>query len=61
MWGADNPAFVKQLFGWVRSHPRVKMLLYNQGKLANGPFRLSRFPKSRAELRRQLDDPRLGG
>jgi hypothetical protein len=61
MWGADNPAFVKQLFGWVRSHPRVKMLLYNQGKLANGPFRLSQFPKSRAELRLQLNDRRLGG
>ena len=27
----DNPGFVKRLFGWSASPPRVRMLLYNQG------------------------------
>jgi hypothetical protein len=54
MWGGENPAWVKTLFSWVRSHNRVRMMLYNQGALTNGPFRLNRFPASRAEIRRQL-------
>jgi hypothetical protein len=61
MWGADNPGFVKQLFSWIHARPRVKMVLYNQGKLTDGPFRLSRFPKSKAELRKQLRDRRFRG
>jgi hypothetical protein len=59
LWGADNPAFVRQLFGWVRSHGRVRMLMYNQGNRANGPFRLFRYPRGRAELRRQLGTARF--
>jgi hypothetical protein len=27
------------------------MQLYNQGALTNGPFRLNRYPRSRAALR----------
>jgi hypothetical protein len=54
MWGGENPAWVKTLFSWVRSHKRVRMMLYNQGGLSNGPFRLNRFPRSRAEIRRQM-------
>lgn len=60
MWGGDNPGFVRQLFSWIHEHPRVKMVLYNQGKQAGGPFRLSRFPQARAELRKQLEHPRFG-
>jgi hypothetical protein len=55
MWGGENPGWVKTLFSWVRSHKRVKMMLYNQGALTNGPFRLNRYPRSRAEIRRQLE------
>src|SRR5581483_11323001 len=48
LWGADDPVFVGRLFGWVRSHPRVRMLVYNQGQNPVGPFRLSRYPSSAA-------------
>ena len=54
LWGRDDPAFVRRLFGWIGSHPRVQMQLYNQGKLTNGPFRLNRYPRSRAALRTAL-------
>ena len=61
--GRDDLAFVKRLFGWIASHPRVQMQLYNQGKLTNGPFRLRRYPRSKDALRtalrrgRNLDAP----
>ena len=54
LWGGDDPAFVQRLFAWIAGHPRVKMQLYNQGALTDGPFRLNRFPRSRAALRRAL-------
>ena len=47
LWGADDPGFVSRLFGWIGSHPRVRMVLYNQGELTDGPFRLKRYPRSR--------------
>ena len=59
MWGRDNPAFVNRLFDWIARHPRVKMAMYNQGKLADGPFRLWRYPRSRAALKRRLDSARF--
>jgi len=54
LWGRDDPAFVRRLFGWIGSHPRVQMQLYNQGGLSDGPFRLNRYPRSRAALRAAL-------
>ena len=54
LWGADDPAFVSRLFGWVGSHPRVRMVLYNQGSHADAPFRLRRYPRSKAALRKAL-------
>jgi hypothetical protein len=59
LWGADNPGFVRSLFSWVRSHTRVRMLLYNQGNRSDGPFRLHRYPRGRAELKHQLDGSRF--
>jgi hypothetical protein len=61
MWGSDNPAFVRQFFSFVNSHPRVKLLLYNQGNLTNGPFRLTRYPNSKAALRAELSKKRFLG
>jgi hypothetical protein len=58
LWGRDDPAFVRRLFRWITTHPRVRMQLYNQGKLTDGPFRLDRYPRSRAALRRALAHPR---
>jgi hypothetical protein len=54
LWGGDDPAFVHRLFGWIGAHPRVRMAMYNQGALTNGPFRLNRFPRSRAALKAAL-------
>ena len=54
LWGADDPGFVDRLFGWVGAHPRARMLVYNQGVSTDGPFRLSRYPRAAAELRRLL-------
>jgi hypothetical protein len=59
MWGADTPAFVKQLFSWVNAHKRVRMMLYNQGANPNGPFRLNSHPRARAEIRKALRNPRF--
>jgi hypothetical protein len=57
LWGGDDPGFVTQLFAWVHSHPRVRMMIYNQGLNPVGPFRLSRYPASAAVLRHLLGTP----
>jgi hypothetical protein len=52
LWGRDEPAFVRNLFGWIRSHRRVRMAIYNQGAAIKPLLRLR--PRSAGELRRQL-------
>jgi hypothetical protein len=59
LWGADDPGFVQRLFSWIGSHPRVRMALYNQGALTNGPFRLNQYPRSKAALRKALSHRRF--
>jgi hypothetical protein len=59
IWGSDNPAFVRKLFRWSRSHRRVRMLLYNQGKESPGLFRLRRYPRARRALTDELRAPRF--
>jgi hypothetical protein len=54
VWGRDDPSFVHRLFAWSRSHRRVRMLMYNQGKLSNGPFRLMHYPRSLRVLTAEL-------
>jgi hypothetical protein len=61
MWGNDSASFVHQLFAFVNSHKRVRMLLYNQGNLPDGPFRLSRYPASRAAIKAELRRKRFLG
>jgi hypothetical protein len=58
MWGADDARFARDLFAWVRRHGRVRMLVYNQGHDPQGPFRLGRFPRASAVIRRELAAPR---
>jgi hypothetical protein len=58
IWGGDNPAFVDQLFAWVNTHPRVRMMLYNQGYSVI-PFGLRADPASTAAIRQQLANPRF--
>jgi hypothetical protein len=59
VWGRDDPAFVRRLFAWSAARPRVRMLVYNQGVRADGPFRLRHHPRSRVTLRRILAAPRF--
>ena len=58
VWGSDSPGFVRALFGWVERHSRTRMLMYNQGVRAGGPFRLSHYPQSRRALASELRDRR---
>ncbi len=59
IWGGDDPAFVDQLFSWVGRHKRVQMMLYNQGYITNGPFRLNLDPLSTAAIRVALAPARF--
>jgi hypothetical protein len=54
LWGRDDPSFVKRLFAFARTHPRVRMMVYNQGFRADGPFRLKRYPRASRALRAAL-------
>jgi hypothetical protein len=59
VWGADRAAFVGQFFGFLKSHPRVRMAVYYQSASLKPEFRLSTHPASRAALRRSVRWPRL--
>jgi hypothetical protein len=59
LWNGDDRSWVSQLFSFISSHRRVRMALYNQGERENGPFRLSRYPNARREIRRLLASPRF--
>ena len=59
LWNGDDAGWVKQLFSFISSHPRVRMALYNQGERTNGPFRLSRYPNARREIHRLIAAPRF--
>ena len=61
VWGADAPGFVRQFFGFLRSHPRVRMAVYYQSAALSPEFRLSTHPATRAALRRAVRWPRLTG
>ena len=58
LWGHDDPGFVRGLFGWIKSHRRVHMVMYNQGSHpSESPFELARYPRSAAVLRHELSSP----
>lgn len=59
LWGADDPGFVHKLFAWARRHGRVRMLMYNQGNRAGGPYALKRYPAGRKALAQELRSPRF--
>jgi hypothetical protein len=54
MWENGDPGFVRSVLSWTRSHRRTRMLVYNQGKRTNGPFRLGQFPSAAGALRHGL-------
>lgn len=57
--GGDAPGFMSRLFAWARSHPGVKMMLFNQGNRPGGRFRLQRYPRSASVIRKQLRGARF--
>lgn len=62
-WGiwqsGDAPTFVGSFLRWVRTHPRVGMVLLNQGNEPGASFRLQRYPRAAAVLRQGLSSPRF--
>ena len=54
MWENGDPSFVRSVLSFTRTHRRTRILVYNQGKRTNGPFRLRQFPAAAAVLRRGL-------
>jgi hypothetical protein len=54
VWGRDESRFIRVVHGWVRRHPRARMLCYYQSALLKPEFRLSTHPRARAALRRTL-------
>jgi hypothetical protein len=61
VWGRDDPAFVRQFFRFLKTHPRVRMAVYYQSALLKPEFRLSTHPRSRAALRVAVRWPRMSG
>jgi hypothetical protein len=61
VWGADDPGFVRQFFGFLKSHSRVRMAVYYQSALLKPEFALKNHPASRAALRQAVKWPRLTG
>jgi hypothetical protein len=59
IWGADSPPFVNELFGWVHAHPRVRMIMYNQGYKTTGALALLHYPAAARAIARQLRNPRF--
>ena len=61
VWGAESPGFVSKFFGFMKSHPRVRMAIYYQSATLKSEFRLSTHPRSRAALRQATNWSRLTG
>jgi hypothetical protein len=59
VWGREDPGFVRRLFAWIRSHPRLRMEIYNQGAHHLPYLRLRSFPRSARVLRRQMRSRRF--
>lgn len=59
LWGREDPRFVRRLFGWIRTHRRMKMEVYNQGAHHLRYLALRSFPRSARELRRQMRSRRF--
>lgn len=62
-WGiwqsGDAPGFFTSFLRWVRAHPRVGMVLLNQGNEPGGSFRLQHYPRAASVLRSGLRSARF--
>jgi hypothetical protein len=61
VWGADDPGFVRQFFGFLKAHKRVRMAVYYQSASLKPEFALANHPATRAALRQAVKWPRLTG
>jgi hypothetical protein len=61
VWGRDDPGFVRQFFGFLKAHKRVRMAAYYQSASLKPEFALANHPASRAALRSAVRWPRLTG
>ena len=59
VWGEDDPAFVRRLLRWVRTHRKTKMLVYYQDFGGSNPFRIQGHPRSESALKRALRSRRF--
>jgi hypothetical protein len=50
-WGFDDPAFVTRMVDFVRTHRRVELLAYYNGR-PGSPWDIARQPRSRAAYRK---------
>jgi hypothetical protein len=59
IWDSENPSFVRDFFAWVGTHRRTQMISYNHGSVSNGPFELTRYPRSAAVIRSKVSRARF--
>ena len=57
----DSSAFVQEFFNFIKTHKRVKMILYNNGYTASSPLLLSKYPAAAAEIHKQVAATRYLG
>jgi hypothetical protein len=55
--GADDPAYMDRLLGWVRGHKRCKMLIYYQDFGSTSSYRIQNYPSSLTALSDALHHP----
>jgi beta-mannanase len=59
IWDSENPSFVREFFSWVDTHRLTQMISYNHGSASNGPFELTRYPRSAAVIRSKVSSARF--
>jgi hypothetical protein len=53
LWGIDDPAFVRRMGAWARTHRRLELLSWYESR-PGSPFDLGNKPRSRAAYRRYI-------
>jgi hypothetical protein len=48
LWGIDDPAFIRTMAKFVKTHRRVELLSWFNGQVSGGTFDLATKPRSRA-------------
>jgi hypothetical protein len=51
LWGIDDPAFIRAMAKFVKTHRRVELLSWFNGQASGGTFDIATKPRSRAAYR----------